>query len=122
MSPDKRVALCQRDAKPAFDDFEVWLAVQLNRILGKSELAKAIRNALGRMKKMRGCLENGSLELDNNCAQRSISCVALDRKKYLFVGSEGGGKRSLRLYLDRIYQTQRRQCPSLAHLGPRPNR
>jgi hypothetical protein len=40
------------------------LAEQLNRISGKSELAKAIRYALGRVKKMRGYLENGSLELD----------------------------------------------------------
>ena len=75
-SPKERVALRQRDAKPVFDDLEVWLAEQLNRISGKSELAKAIRYALGRMKKMRGYLENGSLELDNNCAERSIRCVA----------------------------------------------
>ena len=41
---------------------------------------------------MRGYLENGFLELDNNSAERSIRCVALGRKNYLFVGSEGGGK------------------------------
>ena len=40
---------------------------------------------------MRGYLENGFLELDNNCAERSIRCVALGRKKFLFVGSKGGG-------------------------------
>ena len=28
----------------------------------------------------------------DNCAERSIRCVALGRKNYLFVGSEGGGK------------------------------
>jgi len=70
----------------------VWLDVQQNRISGKSELAKAIRYGLGRMKKMRGYLENGFLELDNNSAERSIRCVALGRKNYLFVGSDGGGK------------------------------
>ena len=86
------MALRQRDAKPVFDELESWLDAQLNRISGKSELAKAIRYALGRMKKMRGYLENGFLELDNNCAERSIRCVALGRKNYLFVGSEGGGK------------------------------
>ena len=75
-----------------FDDLEVWLDAQLNRISGKSELAKAMRYALGRMKKMRGYLENGFLELDNNCAERSIRCVAMSRKNHLFVGSEGGGK------------------------------
>ena len=90
--PDERVALRQRDAKLVFDELEVWLGAQLTCISGKSELAKAIRYALGRMKKMRGYLENGFLELDNNCAERSIRCVALGRKNYLFIGSEGGGK------------------------------
>lgn len=96
--PEDRVALRQRDAKPVFDDLEIWLAAQLSRISGKSELAKAIRYALGRMKKMRGYLENGFLELDNNCAERSIRCVALGRKNYLFIGSEGGGKAAAIIY------------------------
>ena len=90
--PEERVALRQKDAEPVFDDLEIWLNAQLNRISGKSELAKAIRYALGRMKKMRGYLENGFLELDNDSAERSIRCVALGRKNFLFVGSEGGGK------------------------------
>ena len=81
-----------------FDDLEIWLTAQLNRISGKSELAKAIRYALGRMKKMRGYLENGSLELDNSCSDRSIRCVALGRKNYLFVGPEGGGKAAANAY------------------------
>ncbi|MEP3636044.1 MAG: IS66 family transposase [Paracoccaceae bacterium] len=92
LPPEERAALRQTDAAPVFDDLENWLDAQLNRISGKSELAKAIRYALGRMNKMRGYLENGFLELDNNCAERSIRCVALGRKNYLFVGSEGGGK------------------------------
>ena len=40
---------------------------------------------------MRDYLEHGVLELDNNTAERSMRCVALGRKNYLFVGSEGGG-------------------------------
>ncbi|WP_298987646.1 transposase [uncultured Roseibium sp.] len=68
------------------------------RISGKSELAKAIRYALSRMKKMRDYLEHGFLELDNNCAERSIRCVALGRKNYLFIGSEGGGKAAAIIY------------------------
>lgn len=91
LPPEERAALRQNRAKPAFDDLEVWLDAQLNRISGKSDLAKAIRYALGRMRKMRGYLENGSLELDNNSAERSIRPVAPGRKNYLFVGSESGG-------------------------------
>jgi hypothetical protein len=83
--------LRQEKAKPIFDDLEAWLQAQLPRIPGKSELAKAIRYALTRMKKMRSYLDHGFLELDNNSAERAMRCVALGRKNYLFVGSKGGG-------------------------------
>ena len=44
------------------------------------------------MKKLRPYLDHGCLEIDNNSAERAMRCVALGRKNYLFVGSEGGGK------------------------------
>jgi hypothetical protein len=44
------------------------------------------------MKKLRPYLAHGVLEADNNSAERSMMPVALGRKNYLFVGSEGGGK------------------------------
>jgi len=91
-APDVRVRLRQARAKAIFDDLEVWLRVQLPKISGKSELAKAIRYALTRMKKLRPYLDHGFLELDNNSAERSMKPVALGRKNYLFVGSQGGGK------------------------------
>ena len=37
-------------------------------------------------------LEHGFLELDNNTAERSMRAIALGRKNYLFMGSEGGGR------------------------------
>lgn len=43
------------------------------------------------MPKARAYLENGKLELDNNICERSIRPVTLGRKKYLFMGSKGGG-------------------------------
>ena len=78
-------------ARPILDDLESWLQAQLPRISGKSELAKAIRYALARMRKLRPYLEYGCLEADNNCAE-SLKPVALGRKNFLFVGSEGGGR------------------------------
>ncbi len=59
--PEERVALRQRDAKPVFDELEVWLAAQLSRISGKSELAKAIRYALRRMEKCAAIWKMASL-------------------------------------------------------------
>jgi len=64
----------------------------LPKISGKSELAKAIRYALARMRKLRPYLEHGCLEADNNGAERALKPVALGRKNFLFVGSEGGGR------------------------------
>ncbi len=91
-SPEERASIRRERARPVFDDLENWLQAQLPRIPGKSDIAKAIRYALTRMSKMRDYLDHGILELDNNTAERSMRCVALGRKNYLFVGSEGGGK------------------------------
>jgi len=90
--PDERVRLRQAQARPIFDDLEAWLHAQLPRISGKSELAKAIRYALTRMKKLWPYLDHGFLEADNNSAERSMKPIALGRKNFLFVGSEWGGK------------------------------
>ncbi len=90
--PDERVRLRQDQARPIFDDLEAWLHAQLPKISGKSELAKAIRYSLTRMKKLRPYLDHGFLEADNNSAERAMKPIALGRKNYLFVGSKGGGK------------------------------
>ena len=90
--PEVRVHLRQERAKPIFDALETWLQAQLGKISGKSELAKAIRYALTRMKALRPYLDHGFLEIDNNSAERSMKPVAIGRKNYLFVGSEAGGR------------------------------
>jgi len=90
--PDVRVELRKAHAAPVFDDLEVWLALQLTTVSGKSPLAAAIRYALTRMERLRPYLDNGILELDNNATERGMSAIALGRKNYLFVGFEAGGK------------------------------
>lgn len=92
LTPEERVCLRRDRAKPILDDLEIWLQAQLRKISGKSELAKAIRYALARMKKLRPYLDHGFLEIDNNPSERAMKPVAVGRKNYLFVGSEGGGK------------------------------
>ncbi len=79
-------------AAPVFDNLEVWLAMQLTMISGKSPLETAIRYALSRMERLRPYLDHGILELDKNAAERGMRAIALGRKNYLFVGSEAGGK------------------------------
>ncbi len=90
--PDRRVEIRQAFAKPIFHDLEAWLHAQLPSISGKSPLAVAIRYALTRMKRLKPYLNHGILELDNNTAERAMRPVAIGRKKYLFVGSQAGGR------------------------------
>jgi transposase len=91
-SAETRARIRKERSEPLFDDLEAWLASQLPNISGKTPLAAAIRYALTRMKRLRPYLDTGSLEIDNNPAERAMRCVALGRKNYLFMGSESGGK------------------------------
>jgi len=74
--PERRVELRRANAKPILDELEAWLEAQLPPISGKPELAKAIRYALARLKKLRPYLDHGCLEADNNAAERAMKSVA----------------------------------------------
>ncbi len=71
--PIERVRRRQARAKPIFDDLEAWLHAQLPKISGKSELAKAIRYALTRMKRNRPYLDHGFLEIDTDVVEQPFS-------------------------------------------------
>jgi hypothetical protein len=51
-----------------------------------------------RMKRLRGYLDHGFLELDNNTAERSMRGIAIGRKNFMFVGSERDGKSAAIIY------------------------
>ena len=64
----------------------------------KSEIAAAIRYALGRWRALLRYCEDGRIEIDNNAAERALRAVALGRKNYLFAGSDSGGDRAAAIY------------------------
>ena len=45
-----------------------------------------------------GAYDNGTIEIDNNSAERALRSVAIGRKNYLFLGSDAGGDRAATLY------------------------
>ena len=90
--PDERARIRQAQAKPILGALEVWLAAQLSKISGKTPLARAIRYAITRLKRLRPYLDHGILELDNNTAERAMRPIAVGRKNWLFAGSQSGGK------------------------------
>ncbi|WP_299440257.1 IS66 family transposase [uncultured Rhodospira sp.] len=89
---EQRLAIRQAESRPRVEAFKTWCETQLPRIPGKSDLAKAMRYALGRWSAFTLFLENGEVAIDNNPAERAIKPVVLGRKNFLFAGSDSGGE------------------------------
>jgi len=70
----------------------------LSKVSRKSDIAGAIRYALGRWPALLRYCNDGLLEIDNNAAERALRAVAIGRKNYLFAGSDSGGERAAAMY------------------------
>jgi hypothetical protein len=91
-SAEERLAARQAHSRPIVDALKTWLAAQLERVSGKSNLAKALHYALRHMDGLGLFLDDGRIELDTNTVERSIRPIALGRKNHLFAGSDGGAR------------------------------
>jgi hypothetical protein len=96
--PDERRAIRQTRARPLLESLRAWLESCLTKLSQKSDTAAAVKYALGRWEALTRYAEDGSLEIDNNAAERALRAVALGRKNYLFAGSDTGGERAAILY------------------------
>jgi len=96
--PEERLQARTTRARPLLDSLHHWLQATLAIVSKKSEIAAAIRYALGRWRALLRYLENGHIEIDNNAAERALRAVALGRKNYLFAGSDSGGERAAAIY------------------------
>jgi len=92
--PDRRKAERQQKTRPKLDALKVWLERQLAQLPGKSPAAQAIRYALSRWAALCRFVGDGTIEIDNNAAERAIRPIALGRKNWLFAGSDKGGERA----------------------------
>jgi hypothetical protein len=95
---DDRRRCREEKALPLIADLKAWLEATLPKLSAKTDLAKAMRYALGRWEALALYLHDGHIEIDNNAAERSIRGIALGRKNYLFAGSDAGGERAAAIY------------------------
>jgi transposase len=98
MAPDDRQRGRQRRSKPIAEALAAWADDTSRRLSRKSELAAAFRYMRSRWTALVRCFEDGRLALDNNPAERTLRCVAIGRKNYLFAGSDAGGRRAAAMY------------------------
>ncbi|NTX17866.1 IS66 family transposase [Myxococcus sp. CA056] len=69
-----------------------WVDEQLPLHPPKSPLGMALRYTKGQWSALTRFLEDPSLPLDNNAAERALRAMALGRKNYLFVGNDEAGR------------------------------
>ena len=86
--PQERLQARTNRARPLLDSLHQWLQATLAMVSKKSEIAAAIRYALGRWRALLRYCEDGHIEIDNNAAEPALRAVALGRKNYLFAGSD----------------------------------
>ena len=98
LSPEEIYSLRQKEAKPILDDFEKWLARKKLQTPPKGLLGKAITYTLNQWHRLKGYIEDGSLDIDNNMAENSIRPFVVGRKNWLFSGTPEGAEASALLY------------------------
>jgi len=96
--PSRRAEVRQARAGPLLEALHAWLKHILAQVSKKSALGKAIGYALTRWTALTRYRDNGTLEIDNNAAERALRGVALGRKNYLFCGSDAGGEHAAAIY------------------------
>ena len=94
----ERKAYRMEHAKPIFNAFKSWAKDQIDAVLPKRPLGKALFYVLNHWDALNRFLDEGFLKPDNNKAEQHIRSVAVGRKNFLFVGSDRGGKAAATFY------------------------
>jgi transposase len=97
---DMRLALRKQESAPLLEALWGYLeALHGTPIaLPESALGKAITYAFNQRAALSRFLENASIPLDNNIAERALRQVVVGRKNWLFAGSDEGAKRAATIY------------------------
>jgi transposase len=107
-SAELRLAARQQYSVPLLDEFHQWMLSIRAKVENKSELAKALDYALNRWRQLSHFTQDGTLEVDNNIAERSVRGVGIGKKNFMFFGSDSGGERAAIAYS--VIETCRLNC------------
>ncbi len=97
MDAEQRKALRQEKSVPVLQELKTWMMTQLNEVLPKSPIGKAIQYTLGLWDRLERYTHDGIWLIDN-WVENSIRPVALGRKNYLFAGSHDAAQRAAMMY------------------------
>jgi transposase len=96
--PDERLRQRQLRTRGLLEELRGWLEGTLSQVSAKSPMALAIGYALSNWSALTRFVGDGRIEAHNNIAERALRGVAIGRKNYLHLGSDGGGDSAAVIY------------------------
>jgi hypothetical protein len=96
--PEVRLTARQEKSKALVEELFVSFKKVKNKLPQKGSTVKAINYALNNEIALKRFLDDGTIEIDNNIAERALRSVAVGRKNWLFAGSDYGGESAARIY------------------------
>lgn len=94
----KRYEIRLEKLAPLLEGFEKYINAEIKDALPRSPLGKALEYAQKTVPKMKTVLEDGSLEIDNNAAERAVKPFVIGRKNWLFANTSKGAVSSAIIY------------------------
>lgn len=96
LTPEKRLRERARFSKPLMDEFFNWIS-NLN-VLPKTLIGQSVYYANSQREYLERYLLDGSLEISNNRAERSIKPFVIGRKNWIFFNTPNGARASAIYY------------------------
>ncbi|MFK4495963.1 hypothetical protein ABIF86_000254 [Bradyrhizobium japonicum] len=84
----------QERSKPLLDDMHAWLLREREALSRSSEVLKSMNYMLRRGADFARFLDDGTICLSNNAAERALRGIALGRRNWTFAGSLRGADRA----------------------------
>ena len=97
-TPEERLQIRNVKSRPVVEAFRKWLDEIAGDILPKSLFGVAVHYSRQQWPKLVRFLEDGRIELSNNCAERSIKPFVIGRKNWLFANTPRGARASATIY------------------------
>ncbi|MCE5221813.1 MAG: IS66 family transposase [Clostridium sp.] len=95
---DVRFKVRSKQLTPIIDKFIEYVEIEIKNALPRSPLGKALEYAKKHLPGLKNVLLDGSIEVDNNAAERAIKPFVIGRKNFLFANTAKGATSSATIY------------------------
>lgn len=95
---DVRFKVRSKQLTPIIDKFIEYVEIEIQNALPRSPLGKALDYAKKHLSGLKNVLLDGSLEVDNNAAERAIKPFVIGGKNFLFANTAKGATASANIY------------------------